>query len=65
MKSVILPAIVGLFAALSQAVALPAEIQARQMTAEVIFFGANPDANYTLLVPTDNSVVPIGKSTFQ
>ena len=59
MKSFIISATVGLFAALTQAVAIP---ETRTFEAQLTFHGATPSAAYTVSVPTDGSVVTICKS---
>ena len=67
MKSAIISAtIIGLFVALSQAVAIPAEVvEARQSEEALLFFvGATPDANYTLSVAVGGPSVAIGKSIY-
>ena len=61
MKAVIFSATIGLFAALSQAVAIPADVKARQSAADIEFIGVDPRDNYGLTVPTDGTVVIISK----
>ena len=67
MKSAIISAtIIGLFVALSQAVAIPAEVvEARQSEEALLFFvGATPDSNYTLSVAVGGPSVAVGKSIY-
>ena len=62
MKSFIIASTFGLFAALTHAVAIPAAVEARQFQAQLTFHGATPDDSYTVSVPTDGSVLQLGKS---
>ena len=55
MKAFTISSLVALVAAMAQAAPAPARIDSRQPSGIVTFQGADPDAYYTQLVPTDGS----------